>query len=255
MMRVGSRIERKRLGIHERYQTVDEIVDEHEASGLGAVSKHGQRFPAQRLQNEVADHPAIVRMHAWAVRVEDASDSYIDAVLIVVTVREGFSDPFAFVVARAWTDWVDVTIVRFGLWMDIGIAIDFRSAREQETRLCTLCETERVEGAEKVGLDGLDLVGLVRNRTCRAGEMVDLVHFDDERLDDVVTDELKIGMPDPLGEVVLLAGEKVVEDEHFVTHEHEAIHQMRADEAGASRNENPFLLGDGQHSGRKIAIG
>jgi hypothetical protein len=46
---------------------------------------------------------------AWAVSVENACDSHVDAVLVVETVCQSLGDALPLVVARAWTDGVDVT--------------------------------------------------------------------------------------------------------------------------------------------------
>jgi hypothetical protein len=46
---------------------------------------------------------------ARTVGVENACHAYVDTVLVVETVRQGFGDAFPLIVACAWTDGVDVT--------------------------------------------------------------------------------------------------------------------------------------------------
>ena len=66
-----------------------------------------------------------------------------------------------------------------------------------------------------------------------------LSYFNVERIDDVVNDELEIGMTKPMLNVALPAGEVVVGDDDLVALQHELVHQVRADEPGAARDENP----------------
>ncbi len=60
---------------------------------------------------------------------------------------------------------------------------------------------------------------------------VDLGH---EWLNDVVPDHLKVGVADPVRDRGARAGEKVVEDRHLVTEEHEAVDQVGAYKAGTA---------------------
>jgi hypothetical protein len=57
------------------------------------------------------------------------------------------------------------------------------------------------------------------------------VTLDHEWFDDIVSNQLKVGMADPVGDARLGTGEKVVEHGHLMTEEHEAVDQMGADEA------------------------
>lgn len=100
-------------------------------------------------------------MHARSVRVEDASDPDVNPVLIVVAVGEGFGYSLAFVVARSRTDRIDVAVVGLWLRMNVWISIHFGCACQKEARLGSFCQSEGVERTHKVGLDRLDLVGLV----------------------------------------------------------------------------------------------
>lgn len=57
------------------------------------------------------------------------------------------------------------------------------------------------------------------------------VTLDHEWFDDIVSNQLKVGMADPVGDARFGTGEKVVEHGDLVTEEHEAVDQMGADEA------------------------
>ena len=91
--------------------------------------------PLQRLDDEVADHAAVVGVHARAVGVEDAHDLDVELVLAVVVEEQGFGAALAFVVAAADADGVDVAPVVFGLRMDSGIAIDLAGGGLEDARL------------------------------------------------------------------------------------------------------------------------
>jgi len=66
--------------------------------------------------------------------------------------------------------------------------------------------------------------------------MPDAIHLEADGVGDVVADQLKAGMADPLGDVGLAAGEIVVEAEHFLAGLHQPINKMRAEKAGAAGN-------------------
>ncbi len=62
-------------------------------------------------------------MHVGTVGVEDAGDLDVQVVLAAVVEEQGFGTAFAFIVAGAQADGVDVTPVVFGLGMDFRVAI------------------------------------------------------------------------------------------------------------------------------------
>jgi hypothetical protein len=77
-----------------------------------------------------------------------------------------------------------------------------RGRRNEEAGLDTLGEAEHVERALERRLDRLDGVVLVVRGRGRAGQVVDLVDLDHEGLDDVVPDELEVGVADPVRDLV-----------------------------------------------------
>lgn len=75
-----------------------------------------------------------------------------------------------------------------------------------------------------------------------AGEVVDLVDFQQEGLDDVVSDQLKPRIPEVVYEVLLPAGEEVVDDDDAISPGHEAVDEVAADEAGAAGDDDAEAL-------------
>ena len=81
--------------------------------------------------------------------------------------------------------------------------------------LGALGEAEHVHRANDRCLHRLDGVVLVVHRRRRARHVVDLVNLDKELLCDVVADDLKVGLANQVGDVVLLRGKEVIH-RHYV---------------------------------------
>ena len=88
------------------------------------------------------------------------------------------------------------------------------------------------------GLGGLHRIVLVVDRRGRAGEVVDLVDLDVEREGDVVAHQLEMRIAQQMRDVVLAAGEEVVDAQHVVAVAQQALAQMRAEEAGAAGHQH-----------------
>ena len=71
-----------------------------------------------------------------------------------------------------------------------------------------------------------------------AGQVVDLVDLDIQRKGDVVAHELEAGVVEQVGDVVLGAGEEVVDAEHVVALGQQAVAQVAAQKAGAAGDED-----------------
>ena len=101
-----------------------------------------------------------------------------------------------------------------------------------------LGEHQHVEGAHDVRLDRLDRVVLVVHRRRGAGQVVDLVDLGEERLADVVPQQLEARMVEQVLDVVPPAGEEVVQADDVVALGQQPVAEMRADEAGAAGDED-----------------
>lgn len=229
-------------------------MDVLEGSGLLSVSVNGHILTLEGLDNEVGDDSTIVRVHSRPVCVEDSCNSYIDAVLSHVTVGEGFSDTFALVVTGSGTDTVDVTPVIFSLRVLLGVTVHFGGGRDEESGLGSFGQTKHVQSPHEGGFGGLDRVVLVVGRRSRTCQVVNLVHFDHERLDNIVSDEFKVGVTDPVRDVGSGSSEEVVEDGDLVSEDHESINQMGSDETSSTSDQDSLSLsvweeGDRSESG------
>ena len=103
----------------------------------------------------------VVGIHARAVGVEDAHDANVDAVLSLVIHEESFGAAFAFVVARANTDGVNMSPVAFFLRVHQGVPIDFGGGGLQNACLGAPGEAKHVDGTHDRCLHRLDGIVLV----------------------------------------------------------------------------------------------
>ena len=76
------------------------------------------------------------------------------------------------------------------------------------------------------------------------------VALNHERLDDIMSDHLKVGVTDPVTDGGLGAGEEIVDDRDFMTQEHQTVDEMRSDETGAAGNQDALALRWGQELDR-----
>lgn len=80
------------------------------------------------------------------------------------------------------------------------------------------------------------------DRGGRASEMVDLVDFEEKRLNDVVSDELEPGVPEMVHYVLFPAGEEIVHNDHAVPSLYQTVHKVRPDKSGPTRHHDPEPL-------------
>ncbi|MEK0445092.1 MAG: hypothetical protein RLZZ399_413 [Verrucomicrobiota bacterium] len=121
--------------------SVDQVADVAEGSGLRAVSEHSECFVRQGLADECGDDPAIPQSHPRAVGVEDTHDLRIHPVVAVVGHGDGLCEAFRLVVDSPWSDRVDVAPIVFPLGMNKRVAVALACGGEQECRLLCFRQT------------------------------------------------------------------------------------------------------------------
>ena len=72
------------------------------------------------------------------------------------------------------------------------------------------------------------------------GQVVDFVHFEEDRQRDVVADQLEVWTVQQVTDVRLLAGEEVVQAEDVVSLFDQALAEVRAEEPGPAGHQNSF---------------
>ena len=223
--------------IHQANHSLHKVIHKAEGTGLRTIAVQGQRLSLERLNNEVADHTAIIRKHPRAVGVENPHHTDFHVVHPLIVKTQGFSDALALVVTTADSNGVHATAIALRLWMHFRIAIDLAGAGEEQPSTHTACETQHVVRAEKAGLGSFDRIELVVNGRCRACQMPDAVTFQPNRIGNVVSDQFKPWMTDPLADVAFAASEVVVEANHLLPGLHQAINQMGANKASPSSHQ------------------
>ncbi len=179
-------------------------------------------------------------MHARAVGVEDASDLDAQVVLTAVIEEQGFGAALALVIAGAGADGVDVAPVVLWLGVDGGVTINLAGGGLKDLGFDPFGQAEHVDGPMDAGLGGLDRVVLIMDGRGRAGQVVDLVHLHVKGEGDVVAHQLEVGVVEQVGDVVLGAGEEVINADDVMAVGEEAFAQVAAQEAGAAGDEDAF---------------
>lgn len=105
-----------------------------------------------------------------------------------------------------------------------------------------LGQAQHVHRPQKARLDRLDRVVLVVDGAGRAGQVVDLVDLEQDLLDDVVADQLEVGLVDQVRDVVLGAREEVVEADDVVAALDEVGAEVGADKARSARDDDAVRL-------------
>ena len=99
-------------------------------------------------------------------------------------------------------------------------------------------------GADDVGLDRFDRIVLVVERAGRAGEVIDLVGLEDDRLHDVVAEEFESAALDQLlvtgAKVLPPAGEVVVQADNVTPFVEKAQAKMGPDKPRAAGYQTDF---------------
>ena len=219
----------------------DEVVDVTERAGLRPVAEHRQRLAEERLPEEGRDRPAVEGAHPRPVRVEDADDRGVDALLTVVGHRQGLGVPLRLVVHAARADRVDVPPVALGLRVLERVAVHLAGGGEDEPRALELREPERVVRAVRADLQRVQRQAQVVDRAGRRGEVEDEVHGLG-KLDvrgHVVVHERERVIADVL-DVREGSGVEVIDADHPMPLREQMLTQVRPEETSAS----------GHHGGR-----
>src|SRR5919108_5244792 len=107
----------------EEVEAADEVVHVAEAAGLRAVAKDGDRPVRDGLPHESRNCTAVVRPHAWPIRIEDPGNTGVHALLPVVRHCHRLGVALGLVVHAARPNWVDVTPVRLRLGVYLRITV------------------------------------------------------------------------------------------------------------------------------------
>src|SRR5208282_1984192 len=175
-------------------ETLDQVGDITEGARLAPVAEDGKGLVAEGLGYEGRDNPTVLQAHARSVRVKDANDLCVDAVVAMVGHRHCLGEAFRLVIYATGPDRVDVAPVVLRLWMDEGIAVAFGGRGEKEFCPLILREAERIMRSERADFKCRDRVLQVVDRARRRGEMEDVIDRagDEDELAHVAPDKAKV---------------------------------------------------------------
>ena len=88
------------------------------------VAVNSDGLALQRLNNEIRDDAAITWVHARPIGVENTRNFNVEIMLAVIVEKERFGAAFAFIVASARADRVNIAPIAFRLWMHRGVAVN-----------------------------------------------------------------------------------------------------------------------------------
>jgi hypothetical protein len=186
----------------------------------------------------LTDHAAVIDRHAGAIGIEDPHHLDVDIVLPEAVEEQGLGAALALVVAGARADRIDLAPIGFDLGVDLRVAIDLAGRGLQHPSAGALGQVQHVDRAHDIGAHGHDRVVLIMDRRGRAGQVVDLVHRNEDRVVHVVVHELEVRVIQQVGDVVLAAGEQVVQADHAVAARDQPVAQVRADEPGSAGDQD-----------------
>ena len=126
--------------------------------------------------------------------------------------------------------------------MHLRIAVNFAGRRLQNLCPATLGEPQHIDRAQHRRLHRLDRIVLVVARSGRAGQVENLVDLEHDRLRDIVPNQIEIRPVQEMGDICLLACEKIVDADDVVPVIDEPLAQMRAEKTGPAGDENAIDL-------------
>ena len=156
----------------------------------------------------------------------------------MIVEKQRLRHAFAFVIAGADADRIDISAVIFALRMYEGVSVDLAGARLQDARAVPDCQLQHVDRAQNTGPCGLDRIGLILCGTGRAGQIIDAVGFDVEGLGNVVLQKSEAFMAGQVGNVFHGTGRKIIHTGNAVPLVQQTLAKMRSDEAAASGDQN-----------------
>ena len=80
------------------------------------------------------------------------------------------------------------------------------------------------------------------HRRSRAGQIVNAVDFHQDGVDQVMPDQLEIGVVQQMGDIPPSTGKKIVQADDLPASSQQAFTQMRTDKTGAAGDEYPFFV-------------
>lgn len=120
------------VAVHQRHEAAHTIPRVLEAPCCAPITVNRQWVSVHGGNDKVGHCPSVIGLHVRTVRVEDARDANLNVVLGLKGVGEGLERPFAFVVAGAGAEAVNVAPIGLGLAADLGVTVDLYRPYEED---------------------------------------------------------------------------------------------------------------------------
>src|SRR6266542_4663477 len=121
------------------------------------------------------------------------------------------------------------------------IAIAFRCGSDQIFCVMLVRDLERVHGSNRADFQGVNSVDHVIDGTRGRGEVKNVIYFSAFKLTiDIELQKFKVPFAPQVLDIGKTAGEQVVHGNHRISFSQQRIAQMRAEKAGASRDQGPW---------------
>ena len=88
--------------------------------------------------------------------------------------------------------------------------------------------------------DRLYGIVLIVDRRSGAGEVIDLIDLQQDGLDHIMADQFKVRFAQQVANILLLAGEEVIEADDIMPLGNESVAQVRTQKSGPAGNEDTF---------------
>jgi hypothetical protein len=97
-----------------------------------------------------------------------------------------------------------------------------------------------IHNADGRCLDGFDGVVLIGDRRGGAGQIINLIRFHIERMNNVVSNQFKSGMTDQMANIVFATCEKIIDADDFISTFDQSVAQVTSKKSGTACHQNSF---------------
>ena len=223
--------------LRQREHASDDVVDTTEATGLPAVSEHGDRFSPQRLSDEPRDYHSVTPGLTRSDRVEQPHDDRLEALFTPVGVRQDLVDRLGLGVGPPTLQRrPENPIVIFRQTVRGVLPVDLGRRGDQDPLAVLVGLLEDRLRPSDVGHEALERLLDNQVDTHRRSEMEDDIDPRDDMVDEIHVEhraehELTVGVTLEMGDVGESPGREVVEQEHLIAAPEKPIRQMRSNKA------------------------
>ena len=109
-----------------------------------------------------------------------------------------------------------------------GVTVNLAGGGLQHPGLDTFGQPQDIDGPHYRRLDGFDRVILVVHRAGGTGQVVDAVHFQENRIDDIVAQKFEIGPAQQIDDVPLMACKEIIKTDDVTARLYQPAAQVGA---------------------------